>query len=95
MASFRSDFDPTKSRRLRADPARGFGFEEAREIFDYPYYLDRRSEVTEQYRAVGWVAAQLCTLIFEVREDEVGEYYHFVSVWKATREERKLYEEAT
>lgn len=49
----------------------------------------------EQYRAVGWVGQRLYTLIFEVREDEEGEFYHLVTLWKATREERKLYEEHT
>jgi hypothetical protein len=29
---------------------------------------------------------------FEVREDREGEYYHLVSLWKATQEEQQLYE---
>jgi hypothetical protein len=29
-----------------------------------------------QCRAIGWVREQLYTVIFEVREDEEGEYYH-------------------
>ena len=48
-------FDVRKSRRLRANPKRGIGFEEAREMFSQPYWLDRRSDVPEQYVAVGWV----------------------------------------
>jgi hypothetical protein len=28
-----------------------------------------------------------------VREDDEGEFYHLVTLWKATREEGKLYEE--
>jgi uncharacterized protein len=63
------------------------------EVFSHPYYLDRRSDLPEQYRAVGWVGASLCTVIFEVREDEEGEYYRLVTLWKATRQERKLYDE--
>jgi hypothetical protein len=39
------------------------------------------------------VGERLYTVIFEVREDEVGEFYHLVTLWKPTREERKLYEE--
>jgi hypothetical protein len=31
--------------------------------------------------------------MFEVREDDDGEYYHLVTRWKATREERALYED--
>ncbi len=86
-------FDVWKSRQLRANPKRGIGFEEAREIFAHPYYLDQRSDVPEQYRAIGWVGERLYTLIFEVREDEEAEYYHLVTLWKATRQEQQLYEE--
>jgi uncharacterized DUF497 family protein len=87
----RFDFDAQKSKRLRANPKRGIGFEEAQEIFGQPYYLDQRSEVPEQYRAIGW--EKLYALIFEIREDEDGEYYHLVTLWKATTEEQQLYEE--
>jgi uncharacterized DUF497 family protein len=85
-------FDPRKSKRLRANPRRGIGFEEAQEIFSHPYYLDQRSDVPEQYRAIGWVGERLYALIFEVREDEEGEYYHLVTLWKATKQEQDLYE---
>jgi hypothetical protein len=47
----------------------------------------------EQYRAIGWVKEKLYTLIFEVRADEAGEYYHLVTLWKATKEEQQLYED--
>jgi len=46
-----------------------------------------------QYRAIGWVRQKLYALIFEIREDEDGEYYHLVTLWKATTEEQQLYEE--
>jgi uncharacterized DUF497 family protein len=85
-------FDARKSRRLRANPRRGIGFEEAQGIFSRPYYLDQRSDVPEQYRAIGWVEERLYSVIFEVREDREGEYYHLVPLWKATREEQQLYE---
>jgi len=45
-----------------------------------PYYLDQRSDWPEQYRAIGWVKEHLYTVIFEVREDEDGEYYHLVTL---------------
>jgi hypothetical protein len=32
-------------------------------------------------------------VIFEIREDTEGEFYHLVTLWKATREEQILYEE--
>jgi hypothetical protein len=37
----------------------------------------------------------LYALIFEIREDRKGEYYHLVTLWKATREEEDLYEECS
>jgi uncharacterized DUF497 family protein len=89
----RFHFDPRKSEQLRRKPERGIGLEEAQEIFARPYYQDQRSDVPEQFRAIGWVRATLYSLIFEVREDEDGEFYHLVTLWKATREEQRLYEE--
>jgi len=91
----RFHFDPGKSKRLRENPKRGIGFEEAREMFGRPYYLDQRSDVPEQYRAIGWVSGQLYSLIFEIREDDEGEFYHLVTLWKATKQEQKLYEDHT
>lgn len=94
----RLSFDARKSGRLRANPKRDVGFEEAQEIFSHPYYLDQRSdlpELPEQYRAIGWVGGDLYTVIFEAREDEdkKEEYYHLVTLWKATKQEQKLYAE--
>jgi uncharacterized DUF497 family protein len=89
----RFSFDPRKSKRLRANPLRGIGFEEAQELFASPYWLDRRSDVPEQYCAIGWVGGRLFSVIFEVREDEEGEVLHLVTLWKSTKEEIRLYEE--
>jgi len=89
----RFHFHARKSDRLRANPKRGIGFEEARSIFDRPYYLDQCSDMPEQYRAIGWVEQRLYTVIFEMREDKEGEYYHLVTLWRATRQEEQLYEE--
>jgi uncharacterized DUF497 family protein len=86
-------FDERKSKRMRANPKRGIGFEEAQEIFSHPYHLDQRSDVPVQYRAIGWVGDSLYALIFEVREDREGECYHLVTLCKSTREEQQLYEE--
>jgi hypothetical protein len=50
----RLSFDLRKSRRLRAKPRRGKGFEEARELFSLmPYWLDQRCDVPEQFLAIG------------------------------------------
>lgn len=70
----RFDFDRRKSARLRSNPKRGIGFEEVQEIFSHSYSLDQRSDLPEQYRAIGWVGERLYTVIFEVREDGEGEY---------------------
>ena len=89
----RFHFDLRKSKKLRANPKRGIGFEEAQEVFSHPYYLDQRADVPAQYRAIGWAGDRLYSVIFEVREDAEGEYSHLVTLWKSTRAERKLYEE--
>jgi uncharacterized DUF497 family protein len=89
----RFHFDLRKSARLRANPKRGIGFEEVQQVFSHLYYLDERSELPVQQRAIGWVGDQLFTVIFEIREDDDGEYYHLVTLWKATKQEQQLYEE--
>jgi len=89
----RFSFDRRKSQRLRANPRRGIGFEEAQELFSQPYWLDQRSDVPEQYRAIGWVKDRLYSVIFEVREDEEGEVLRLVTLWRSTKEEIRLYEE--
>ena len=85
-------FDHNKSRRLRENRKRGIGFEEVQEIFSHPYYEDRRSDDPEQFRVIGRVKDRLYSLIYEIREDAVGEYYHLVTLWRATKEEQNLYE---
>jgi uncharacterized DUF497 family protein len=82
----RFKFDPRKSIALRNNPQRGIGFEEAQEIFQHPYYLDERVDHEGQYRAIGWVEGRLFSLVVEIREDKDGEYYHLVTLWKATKE---------
>jgi uncharacterized DUF497 family protein len=89
----RFSFDPQKSHRLKANPKRGIDFEEAQAVFSRPYWLEKRSDVPEQYRAAGWVRGRLYTVIFEIRNDTEGEIFHLVTLWKSTREEVRLYEE--
>ena len=89
----RFHFDPRKSKRLRASPRRGIGFEEVQELFTRPYWLDQRSDVPEQYRAIGWVGDRLYSVIFEARRDQEGEMLHLVTLWRSTKEEIRLYEE--
>ena len=89
----RFEFDARKSECLRRNRKRGVGFEEVQEIFSHSYYLDERLDIPLQYRAVGWVGERLYTVIFELRTDETSEYYHLITLWKATSEERHLYEQ--
>lgn len=93
ISFMRFPFDPRESGLLRANPRRGIGFEEAQELFSRPYWLDQRSDVPEQYRAIGWVGDRLYSVIFEVREDEDGGIPHLVTLWRSTKEEVRLYEE--
>ena len=88
----RFKFDKRKSKQLRKNPKRGIGFEEVQEIFQHPYYEDYRSDDPEQFRAIGWVKGKLYSVIYEIREDEEGKYYHLITLWKATSQEEKLYE---
>jgi uncharacterized DUF497 family protein len=89
----RFSFDPRKSKRLRANPRRGIGFEEAQELFNRPYWLDQRSDVPEQYVAVGWVVERMYSVIFEIREDNEGEILHFVTLRRSRKDEVRTYEE--
>ena len=61
----------------------------------HPYYGDCRSDDPEQFRAIEWVAGRLYSLIYEIREDEEGEYYHQVTPCKSTREEQRIYEKSS
>ena len=89
----RFHFDERKSSRLRANPKRGVGFEKCRRFPPTQYYLTTARIVpSSTERSAGWKNG--CTLLFfEVRKDEEGEYYHLVTLWKATRQEQELYEE--
>ena len=88
----RFKFDKTKSELLRNNPKRKIGFEEVQEIWNHRYYEDCRSDLPEQFRAIGWVKGIIYSVIFEIREDKRGEYYHLVTLWKSTKQEQALYE---
>ena len=88
----RFKFDKVKSEQIRKNSKRKIGFEEVQELWNHPYFEDQRADDSEQYRATGWVKGQLYTVTFEIREDEEGEYYHLVTLWKSTFQEEKLYE---
>ena len=82
-------FDRSKSREVQRK--HGLSLEEAQEIFEQAYLVDQRSDAPEQFRAIGWSRGRLCSVIFEIRRDAEGEYYHLVTAWRATKEEEQSY----
>ena len=87
----RLDFDQAKSRVVKRK--HGVSLEEAQEIFEQVYLVDQKNDDPEQYRAIGWCSGKLCSVIFEIRHDQDGEYYHLITAWKATNEEQQAYTE--
>ena len=57
------------------------------------YLMIKKSDDPEQFRAIGWSRGRLCSVIFEIRQDADGEYYHLVTAWKSTGEEEQSYAE--
>jgi uncharacterized DUF497 family protein len=86
----RFTFDSEKGKKLKQKRDRDFS--EVQEIFFNLHYEDQRCDDPEQWRAIGWSKGQLYTVIYEEREDEQGPYYHLVTLWKATTQGKKLYE---
>jgi len=87
----RFDFDPEKSRDVKRK--HGVSLKEAQEIFDQVYIVDQKNDDPEQLRAIGWSQGRLCSVIFEIRHDSEGEYYHLVTAWSATKQEEQIYAE--
>lgn len=87
----RVQFDASKNAEVLRK--HGVSLEEAREIFDQVYIVDAKNDDPEQFRAIGWSRGRICSVIFEVRHDTLGEYYHLVTAWKATKQEVKAYAE--
>jgi hypothetical protein len=42
---------------------------------------------------IGWCAGRLCSVIFEIRNDSEGEFYHLITAWKSTDQEEQSYAE--
>jgi len=55
--------------------------------------VDQRRDDPEQFRAIGWCHDRLCSVIFEIRHDAEGEYYHLVTAWQSTQQEQRSYAE--
>ena len=87
----RFEFDREKSRDVKRKL--GVSLKQAQDIFDQVYLVDRKNDDPEQFRAIGWCCGRLCSVIFEIRQDTGGEYYHLVTAWNATSEEEQSYAE--
>ena len=87
----RCSFDREKSWVVKRK--HGVSLKEAQEIFDQAYLVDNRNDDPEQFRAIGWCRDRLCSVIFEIRHDSDGDYYHLVTAWKATKGEEQSYAE--
>ena len=85
----RVQFDASKNREVQRK--HGVSLEEAQQIFDQAYIVDARNDDPEQFRAIGWSGGRMCSVIFEIRRDGHGEYYHLVTAWKATKQEVQAY----
>jgi len=85
----RFEFDAAKN--LEVQRKHGVSLEDAQEIFDQAYLVDRKNENPEQFRAIGWSRGRLCSAIFEIRRDSQGEYYRLVTAWKSTKQEEQAY----
>jgi uncharacterized DUF497 family protein len=87
----RFEFDKGKNRSVKRK--HGVSLKEAQDIFNQAYIVDQKNDDPEQFRAIGWSQGRLCSVIFEIRRDARGEYYHLVTVWMATKEEEQSYAE--
>jgi uncharacterized DUF497 family protein len=87
----RFEFDARKNHEVKRQ--HGVSLEEAQEIFDQVYVVDQKSDDPEQFRAIGWCGGCLHSVIYEVRHNADGEYYHLITAWRSTREEEKAYAE--
>lgn len=87
----RFDFDPAKSREVKRK--HGISLRDAQEIFSQVHLVDKKSDDPEQLRAIGWRRGRLSSVIFEIRRDSEGEYYHLITAWIATKEEEQSYAE--
>jgi len=86
-------FEARKDREVKRK--HGVSLEEAQDIFDQTYLVDRKNDDPEQFRAIGWSRGRLCSVIFEVRQDREGEYIRLITAWKATKQEEQAYAEQT
>ena len=87
----RFECDNEKSRSVKRK--HGVSLKEPQDIFDQTYMVDQKNDNPKQFRAIGWSRGWRCSVIFEIRRDARGEFYHLVTAWKATKEDEQGYAE--
>ena len=90
------EWDPVKARKN--EQKHGVTFEDAMHVFEDPHALFQQDRSNEQgelrWQAVGQARGVLVLLVAHtVREEVDGEVVRLISARKATRKERKRYEE--
>jgi uncharacterized protein len=93
LMTVRFEWDEAKDRANIAK--HGVGFDEARKVFTDPQVIIREDcivEGEERLHAIGHVGRVLL-VVHTVREEGLGAIIRIISARKATRAERKLYEE--
>jgi uncharacterized DUF497 family protein len=84
-----------ESKRQFVLEQRKIDFKQLENLLLLPYLEDQRVDNAEQYRIIGFARGILTTFVVEYRMDELGSYLWVVTAWKATRQEKRSYEEAT
>ncbi len=91
----RVDWDEQKSRANQAK--HGVGFETAQHVFDDPHHLsiqDRFEGGEERWQTIGMVGGVIVLLVAHTHHEVAGEeVIRIISARKATRQERRNYEE--
>ena len=90
-SSLRFQWDDKKQAKVLRE--RGVDFHRVIEIFAQSYRLSQQWDDPVQWMAIGWVDGRLITLIYEERRDKEGVYYWFVTAWRSTAIERRVYHE--
>jgi uncharacterized DUF497 family protein len=85
------DWDDDKSQELKKK--RGLSFPEVSRIFGGVPVERVKKDDPRQFIAIGFVGAELLTVVYEEREGEDGPYLWLVTYWKSTKRERQIYEE--
>jgi uncharacterized protein len=91
-------WDDAKDRRNRSK--HGLGFETAQLVFDDPLHVTRQDRVEEgeqRWQTIGMVGGVAVLLVAHTWQDaeDAGEHIRIISARRATKLERRIYEEIT